>query len=97
VSKFAKTGIYSINPSGFSEENSVSGEVPTTVTATVYLEGSSPIRGCTGSGHERVDNGSSRDIDSGGGGVTIAVILQFPSISVWQIQNISRPITSPKL
>jgi hypothetical protein len=35
VSKFAKTGIYPLNPDVFSEEDFISGEVPTTISATV--------------------------------------------------------------
>jgi hypothetical protein len=96
VSEDAETDIYPLNPVEFNEENFISGEVPTTGSEIMKVDSHSPIRGLTDSGHERVDTSSRGVIDSSGEAVTIAIISPFPSLLAWQIQRMSRPISSPK-
>jgi hypothetical protein len=96
VSEVAKTDIYPLNPDVFSEEDFISGEVPSTGSATMKVDSPSPIRGVTDSGYERGDTSSRGVTDSSGEAVTIAVISPFPSLLGWQIQRMSRPISSPK-
>jgi hypothetical protein len=45
-----------------SEKYFISGEVPTTLTVTMEVDGSSPTRISMNSSHESDDNGSSRDV-----------------------------------
>jgi hypothetical protein len=78
VSEVAKTDICSLNPDVFSEEDFISGEVPTTGSATMKVDSHSPIRGVTDSGHGRDDTSSRGVIDSSGEAVTIALISPFP-------------------
>jgi hypothetical protein len=62
LSEFDKTGIFPLHLDLFSDDDFISIEVPTTVTATVEMDRSSPIRGDIDSSHERNDNGSSRGV-----------------------------------
>jgi hypothetical protein len=62
VSEFAKTGIYPSNHDVFSEEDFISGEVPTKVIENMKVDRSSPIRGGIDSSQERNYTGSSRGV-----------------------------------
>jgi hypothetical protein len=92
VSECAKTGIYPLNPDMFNEEDLMSGEVPSTVTATMKVDRSSSIRGATDSGHGREDTGSIGDIESSAGGATIFVhfwLCRFRKYQDHTVQNLN--------